>query len=195
MRSFTASEDNKHVFIQGVDGTVGRVSAALGTTVWCLESNQKRNTGSPLVVLSFAIPQENEKRRDMLIHVRQDNDVHDPLLWPDWCSSPVPTFQHVPFSQWTPLPNTQSPHGSTVVKTVVRDQCVSESQTAQNIDQRCDTILKQGDDENFTQSLDYYVTMHTRNYETCAHNFVIECEIRIPSDECQWNSGSFACCL
>ena len=102
----------------------------------------------------------------MLIHVRHANDMDAPLLWPDWCASPVPTFQHVQFAQWIPLPNTRSPHGSAVVKTVVRDQVVKESHTAQNIDQRCETILKQGDNENFTQSLDYYVTMRTRNCET-----------------------------
>ena len=176
MRSFTPSDDKNYVFIQGSDGTMGRVSSAMGTTVWCLESNQPPNASSSVVVLSFAIPQENEKRRDILIHVRQSGDVQAPLLWPDWCPSPVPTFQHVRFAQWIPLPNTRSPNGNAVVKTVVRDQGVSESQTAQHIDQRCDTIMKQGDDENFTQSLDYYVTMRTRNCErNVSHSPFCEC--------------------
>jgi hypothetical protein len=167
MRSFTPSDDRNYVFISGSDGTMGRVSTALGTAVWCLESNSKRNTASQVVVLSFAIPQEHGDRRDMLIQVRQNKDIDIPLLWPEWCAPTVPTFQHVHFAQWIPLPNIQSPHCAAVIKTVIRDQGISESQTAHTMDKRCDAITKEGDDINFTQSLDYYVTMHTRHCEPC----------------------------
>lgn len=159
MRSFTVCDDGSHVLIQRLPSEkAGRVPIRLATAVWCLESNQDRDRNAQVVVFSFAIPHNNEKLCDMLIMFKQQDDGTT-VSWPTWSPMSVPVPQCVPVSRWIPLPNIQSPDHQSIVKTVVREQTNGEAQTAQNMDRRCNDITQQGNDGEFMQSLEYYVTM------------------------------------
>jgi hypothetical protein len=159
MRSFTVCEDRSHVFIQKLPNeNVARVPINIATAVWCMESNKDRDRNTPVVVFSFAIPQNNEKLCDMLIMFKQgNNDTAVP--WPPWSTMPVPVLQCVPVTRWIPLPNVQSPDHQNIVKAVVREQTINEAQVAQNMDRRCNDITQQGSDAEFMQTLEYYVTV------------------------------------
>ena len=159
MRSFTVCEDRSHVLIQRhPDETVGRVPIPLATAVWCLESNKDRDRNAPVVVFSFAIPQNNETRCDTLIMFTQRSDGQA-VSWPGWSAMPVPVPQCVPVSRWIPLPNIRSPDEQTILKKVAREQSIGEAETAQNMDRRCNDIAQQGNDNDFMETLDYYVTL------------------------------------
>lgn len=163
MRKFALSDDKTHVFIEGSDKAMGRVPLQMGTVVWCLEADSKETLATPsdVVVLSFAIPEGLETTCDMLIQIRQWTDSQTKPTWPEWHPSTAPLSQVVRLHQWIPLPNPQSPTSmcGEVVKGAIHNQIAAETKTTQSMEDRCKSISLHGEDDNFTHSLDYYVTM------------------------------------
>ena len=155
--AFRLCEDEEGLVVVEYGGTVRRLPLQLATTLW-LRRFAERPPSSPFVVLSYAIhPDRTQECRTMLVFLKMR--AMEGVAWPAWHPRAAPTCRTVRVGDWVALPGGE-PHA--VVTTATRYQQKMGRGNETGIRQRCDDVVRQGEDPDFAQSLDYYTTQRVK---------------------------------
>lgn len=165
----TDPTENNTVEITANDGSKRRVFRSIALRLF-LERPRKPPpaTGvTPIVALSFAVPPDAGPHPVAYVCVDSsvDDDVDDKAFarrvarqWPDpsWAGAPPPVHT-VPFApEWVPLPpSADATAADDIVQRCLAARRLRETTVTQQMEERCQNIVEHGDDEHFTESLDF----------------------------------------
>lgn len=130
------------------------------TALW-LAGAPRREPGQ-FVVLSFALTPETPRTLRIIVH-HGKNPHHPPPppVWPVWHPLRPPQWRQCPVGRWVGLPNTDEGCNEAVQHSE-RVHATAQREAANGIQGRCDSIVQQGEDPDFQETLDYYTTMRVK---------------------------------
>jgi hypothetical protein len=114
--------------------------------------------GATAVLVSFGVPLGTTTRLSVTLSPVDPSATPPP--WPRWHPTPAPAWQRCPVGVWCGLPHLGP--SEAVLRRCAQRQEAREGAIERDIDGRCGRIQQHGDDDAFTESLDYYTTQRVK---------------------------------
>lgn len=150
MFSYHADTGSVHIT---TGGQTVRTSVDMGLRLWAAGTGAPRRGEGPFAVLSYAIHPDRDTGFFVCLN---DSAVRHPP-WPDWCppTAPRPEWRTTPTGVWVSV----SPKGAcprAVVDAYVRAGLVRDKGIAEQMQSRCDDIVRHAEEESVRDTLEYY---------------------------------------
>ncbi len=162
--TFTLEEDGTHVRIvsPGRPGECVRTTTSLGLRLWAAGNGSSARGKGRYAVLSYAI----HPARNTGVYVCIGDTTAESPPWPEWYPGAPPAWTAVTEGQWLSVPRTDDPPAA-VVDAAARSLKVREKCVADEIQQRCADVVRQGTDNRAQDTLDYYTTLRVKRAFQC----------------------------
>lgn len=158
---FMLSDDPAFVLVQKNGREVAKTPLTLATASYVLLTEPPKTEGG-LVMFSLSVPEGSEKSMVACIRKKPQKKRARPPVWPSWNPNPVPTFkENLPLNEWISLP-TPGVDCANILKQCSDQRTRKEVEVNHQINDRCKEIKEQGTDEEYTQSLGYYITLRVK---------------------------------
>lgn len=135
-----------------------RTPLDVATHAWVHHNSLNKPKTGPFVVLAYALPAAAGASANMSICVTDGAAAVVP--WPAW-HAPPQSFGPLSLREWISLPE-PGRSVDALLSQQIRQHAVEEQNIEAGIRDRCETIRKEADDENFMESLDYYTTCRVK---------------------------------
>lgn len=126
---------------------------SLATGAWLANGPRCVSERTPTYVL-MSVATIPGTPHTLTVAVRSATRNPTPMVWPPWHPASPPAWQPCPVGRWVALPDSAADCAGVVA------QCEallrrSRQHVADGIRGRCETLVQQGEDENFTNSLEF----------------------------------------
>lgn len=159
---FLPSDDPAFVLVQKNGKEIAKTSMQLATASYLLVT-EPTNSEQGLVMFSLCVPQESAKSIVACVRRKpRKSKKTRPPVWPAWNPAPAPAFvSNLPTNEWVSLPVTGL-DCQRVLENYATQRERREIEVNHQISDRCKEIKEQGTDENYTDSLGYYITLRVK---------------------------------
>lgn len=160
---YRPSEDPAFVLLRTADGkTTGRVPVGLATTSYLLGSSEGLEDGD-LVMFSLCVRKGHEKSMVACVRRPQRKGRRGrKVVWPEWNPDPAPKFfGGLPLHEWVSLP-VPGLDCKDLLSGWAEERTRQEVEKNRQINDRCQEIKEDGQDESYAESLGYYITLRVK---------------------------------
>ena len=178
---FSAAPTDGYVTVTNEGGASRVVPAPVALRLFLQRPRHSgRPDGAAVAVVSFAVPEESTRPEWPAYFVcvsdapAEEDALDPPKDWPrgGWCG-PAPAWHTVPVGTWVALPPlvgggaAAGSMAEEILARCARDRLARESRLSRGMEDRCRLIAEHGEQEAFTETLDYYTTLRVRYAFLC----------------------------